>query len=110
MKVMTSFDRQRKGVRSTAPVRILEACNSHGEEDGYTMDGAEDNDDNFVHPALDALMSTRGLRCWLSCAPRVSRRQAAVQEVASSDAQADVAGLSCKMAPPGTCHPAAVQI
>ena len=56
MKVMTSLDRQRKGVRSSAPVRLIEAYNGQCDEDGYTIDGDEEaEEDNFVYPLLDCL-------------------------------------------------------
>ena len=56
MKVMTSLDRQRKGVRSQAPVRLVDKLNSDGEDDGYAIDGAEyEDEDNFIDPALDGL-------------------------------------------------------
>ena len=56
MKVMTSLDRQRKGVKSSAPVRLIEAYNGQYEEDGYAIDGDEEaEEDNFVYPALDGL-------------------------------------------------------
>ena len=66
VKVMTCFDRQRKGTRS-APIRRVE-------EDGYAVDGEDEADDNnFVYPALDGLDVKTRLRA-----------QAAVQEAASN--------------------------
>ena len=55
VKVMTSLDRQRKGVRSTASVRLVDNYRGQGQEEGYVIDGAEEDDDNFVYPALDGL-------------------------------------------------------
>ena len=55
VNVMTALDRQRKGARSTQPVCLVGNYNGHGEEDGYTIDGADEEDDKFVYPALDGL-------------------------------------------------------
>ena len=56
VKVMTSLDRQRKGVRSQVPVRLVDRLNSEGELDGLAIDdeGYEDEED-FIYPALDGL-------------------------------------------------------
>ena len=56
VKVMTILDRQRKGVRSQAPVRLVDNLNSDGDFDGLAIDDAEfeDNSD-FIYPALDGL-------------------------------------------------------
>ena len=55
VKVMTSLDRQRKGVRSTASVRIVEAYNGQGEDDGYAIDGAKGDDEKLIYPDLEGL-------------------------------------------------------
>ena len=55
VKVMTSLDRQRKGVKSSAPVRLVEAFNGQMEEDGWAIDGEEPEEEDFVYPALDGL-------------------------------------------------------
>ena len=56
VKVMTALARQRKGVRSEAPVCLIDNINSNGEEDGCAIGGAEhDDEDNLVYPALDGL-------------------------------------------------------
>ena len=100
MKVMTALDRHRKGVRSQAPVRLVDNFNINGEEDGYAIDGADEDDANFVYPALDGLASTSGSKSWLVCARRVSPQQVEAQEVVSSDTRADAASRSCRMALP----------
>ena len=56
VKVMTALDRQRKGVRSQAPVRLVDNLNIDGEFDGLAVDDAEFEDDSdFIYPALDGL-------------------------------------------------------
>ena len=56
VKVMTALDRQRKGVRSQASVRLVDNFNSDSEDDGYAIDGAEyEGEDSFIYPALDGL-------------------------------------------------------
>jgi hypothetical protein len=55
VKVMTSLYRQRKGVKSSAPVRLVEAFNGQMEEDGWAIEGEEQEEEDFVYPALDGL-------------------------------------------------------
>ena len=56
VKVMTALDRQRKGVRSQAPVRLIDNLNSDGEFDGLAIDDAESDDNSdFVYPAIGGL-------------------------------------------------------
>ena len=51
VKVMTSLHRQRKGVKSSAPVRLIEAYNGQGEEDGYAIDGDGPDGGQFRLPS-----------------------------------------------------------
>ena len=54
VKVMTSLERQRKGVRA-APVRLVEAYGGQVEGDEGQDDNAEGAEEDFVYPALDGL-------------------------------------------------------
>ena len=49
VKVMTSLDRQRKGVRSQAPVRLVDILNSNGEFDGLAIDDERyEDEEDFI--------------------------------------------------------------
>ena len=56
VKVMTSLDRQRRGQRAAPQaVRLVDNLDSQGEEDGYAIDGPQEDEDDFIYPELDSL-------------------------------------------------------
>ena len=111
VKVMTSLDRHRKGVRSQVPVRLVDNLNSDGEFDGLAIDDAEFEDDgDFICPALDGLDVEQRVEVLAFMKARVSSRQGAAQEAGSNDGLEDEVSPCWRMALPGSCHRGGAQI
>ena len=102
VKVMTSLDRQRKGVKSQVPVRLIDNLNSDGEFDGLAIDDSEYGDeDNFVYPALDGLDVEQRVEVLAFMKARGSLQQGVAQGAGFNADLEDVDNLSLKMVPPG---------